>query len=137
MESWRYVWRVGLAPTFSSAELDALRVGLELDDPALVQGACVVRDGDYECASCRVVGGCAIGYAIWNHGAVSFDDEVLDAFQTVLVKSDFLVGYPLGTAPFLSWFDDTPREEMRRELLLEVKRSLALRAAGVEGAPTT
>jgi hypothetical protein len=39
--AWRRVWREGIAPQLSLADLHALRLALERDDPALIQGATV------------------------------------------------------------------------------------------------
>jgi len=39
MESWRKVWREGVAPLLSTRSLETLRHGLVTDDPQLQQGA--------------------------------------------------------------------------------------------------
>ena len=38
-------------------------------------------------------------------------------------------GEPTACRWFLNWFDETPREEMREQLLAEVQRALAQRRA--------
>ena len=42
-------------------------------------------------------------------------------------EADTRLGEPAAVRYFLNWFDDTPRDEMRRQLLAEVNRALAER----------
>src|SRR5438046_991148 len=65
MESWRNVWRTGVAPLLSTESLEALRQALVHDDPRLLQGATTtppplqcVQDWPVEAA-------CALGYCGW------------------------------------------------------------------------
>jgi len=64
VETWRKVWRDGLAPVLSTKGLLALSDALAKDDPRLIQGAtttpppfqCVL---DWPCESADVIGFCA------------------------------------------------------------------------------
>lgn len=127
---WREVWRKGLAPVLPTDGLVLLRDALRDDDPRLVQGS--VSDPpplmclqDWPCK-----GGCVIGFCgvVANGG---FGDatvgEVEEFFGRTCFDSDNLTGGPADIRWFLNWFDDTPRDEMRRELLPEVEAELARR----------
>jgi hypothetical protein len=132
MESWRKVWREGLAPLLSTAGLQALRRGLADDDVRLLQGATTtppplqcVQDWPVEAA-------CALGYCGWQGEGLETVAEVEEFFARMCFEIDLRLGEPAGCRWFLNWFDETPRAEMRRELLGEVNRALALRRADVE-----
>ena len=125
MESWRRVWRDGFAPQLSTRALESLKVALETDDPRLLQGATTsppplecMRDWPVETA-------CALGYCGWQSKGLETVAE--EFFQRVCFKADQRVGEPAASRWFLNWFDDTPRDEVRRELLAEVKLTLAQR----------
>lgn len=133
LESWRLVWRNGFVPVLSTENLSALRNALVTDDPKLLQGQttnppplmCVQ---DWPCE-----GGCALGYM----GACQYggfgNAKVKDAetfFAAACWDADTQLGEPAGCRHFLNWFDDTPRDEMRAELLAEVDLALTERAAG-------
>jgi hypothetical protein len=40
------------------------------------------------------------------------------------------MGEPAAVRWFLNWYDETPRDEMRRKLLAEVERAMAARGMG-------
>ena len=124
MERWREVWRRGIAPQLSAWALEALRDGLERDDPALVQGATTspLAEGvpGWPCEGC-----CAIGYGPWRAGGLETVGEAEAFFATVVRGVEQRMGEEGATRGFLNWYDDTPRELMRSELLAEVERSLA------------
>src|SRR6516225_8882065 len=123
MESWRKVWRDGLAPLISTAGLEALERALSTDDARLLQGATTtppplqcVQDWPVEAA-------CALGYCGWQ-------GEGLESVAEV----DERLGEPAACRWFLNWFDETPRDEMRSLLLTEVNRTLGRRRASPEAA---
>jgi hypothetical protein len=125
MESWRKVWREGLAPQISQAGLEALRLALIQDDPRLLQGATTsppplqcVQDWPVEAA-------CGLGYCAWQGDGLETVAEVEEYFARACFEADQRLGEPAGCRWFLNWFDETPREEMRRQLLTEVNRALA------------
>jgi hypothetical protein len=53
--------------------------------------------------------------------------EVEEFFARVCFEADQRLGEPAACRWFLNWYDEAPRAEMRRLLLAEVNRALALR----------
>ena len=133
MESWRNVWRRGVAPLLSMESLEALRLALVHDDPRLLQGATTtppplqcVQDWPVEAA-------CALGYCGWQGEGLESVAEVEEYFARSCFECDQLLGEPAACRWFLNWFDETPRDEMRQLLLAEVNRSLAQRLSEKPG----
>ena len=136
MESWRKTWRDGIEPLVTTEGLQALRRALTVDDPRLLQGAtssppplACVQDWPIE-------GACALGYCGWQGDGLETVGEVEEFFARMCFQIDQRMGEKAACRWFLNWFDDTPREEMRRELLVEVERTLADRPpkqAGTDG----
>ena len=140
MELWRETWRNGFVPVLSTANLEALREALQTDDQRLTQGSTTTPPPlmcvqDWPCEA-----GCAFGFmgAMENGG---FADEkptgkctnpnaatvgeTEEWFARKCFHADQRIGEPAACRHFLDWFDDTPRGEMRRELLAEVELALA------------
>lgn len=67
-----------------------------------------------------------MAFALWKSGLETVG-EIEDAFAQACYDADQLLQDVAGCRHFLNWFDDTPRDEMRRELLAEVKRTLSER----------
>src|SRR5205814_4865596 len=114
----------------STAGLESLRDALRADDPRLTQGSTTtppplmcVQDWPVEAA-------CALGFCGWQGETLESVGEVEEFFARVCFEADQRLGEPAACRWFLNWFDDTPREEMRRLLLPELDRSLAQRVAG-------
>ena len=125
LESWREVWRDGFAPILSTAGLVALRDALRRDDPSLRQGSTTtpppllcVQDWPIEAA-------CLVGYCGWKGEGLETVGEVQEFFACSCFEADQILGEPAACRWLLTWFDDTPRDQMRRELLPEVERALA------------
>jgi hypothetical protein len=130
MESWRKVWQEGVAPLLSTPGLEALARALANDDARLLQGATTtppplqcVQDWPVEAA-------CTIGYCGWQGDGLETVAEVEEYFARVCFEVDQALGEPAACRWFLNWFDETPREEVLRELLAEVNRELARRLSG-------
>jgi hypothetical protein len=130
MDSWQKVWREGLAPLVSTAGLEALRTALVNDDARLLQGATTtppplqcVQDWPVEAA-------CALGYCGWQGEGLESVAEVEEYFARLCFEVDQRLGEPAACRWFLNWFDETPRDEMRRLLLAEVQLTLGQRRAG-------
>jgi len=143
MESWRLTWRLGFAPGLSVAALEALRDGLKSDDKRLMQGCTTqppplmcVQDWPVEC-------GCPLAYmgAMLSGGFADSDptgkqtnpnaatvSTVEEFFASACFDADQRLGEPAACRWFLNWVDDTPRDEMRAELLAEVELALSGRA---------
>src|ERR1700722_19711662 len=127
MESWRMVWRDGFAPVLSTVGLEALWKALRQDDPHLGQGA-TTTPPPLACNSERVLEGCcSIGWCGWKGGKLEKGGEVEEFFARSCFEADQLLGEPAACRWFLNWFDDTPRQQMRLELLAEVERTLEQR----------
>ena len=135
METWRKVWREGLAPLLPTAGLEALRRALTTDDARLLQGATTsppplqcVQDWPVEAA-------CVIGYCGWQGEGLVTVGEVEEFFARMCFEVDQRLGEPAACRWLLNWFDETPRDEVCRALGAEVSRTLAQRlGAGEEKA---
>jgi len=127
MESWRKTWREGLAPQLSVPALTALRRALLTDDARLLQGA-TTSPPPLQCVQdWQVEAACALGYCGWLGSGLATVAEVEEFFARMCFEADQLLGEPAACRWFLNWYDDTPRDEMRRQLLAEVNRALAQR----------
>lgn len=132
MESWKLVWRDGFVPELSRENLLALAEALRTDDARLTQGSTTTPPPlmcvqDWPCEA-----GCALGYcgAVENGGfMVATVGTVEEFFASMCFKADQRLGEPAACRWFLNWFDNTPRDEMRRELLAEVELALAGKVA--------
>jgi hypothetical protein len=76
-----------------------------------------------------VEGACPIGFAGWQGDGLKTVGEVEEYFAKACFDCDQAIGEVAGVRHFLNWVDDTPRDEMRRELLREVNRVLEERHA--------
>lgn len=129
MESWRRVFREGVAPQISTAGLQALARGLSEDDERLVQGSTTAPPPLQCMQECAVEGACGLGYCGWQGDGLETVGEVEEFFAQACFAADHHFGEPTACRWFLNWFDDTPREEMRRLLLPEVESILRERLA--------
>ena len=128
MIEWRKVWREGLAPLLSTAGLEALRLGLVVDDPRLIQGATTTPSPLQGVPNWPVEAACVVGYCGWQGEHLKTVAEVEEFFTRICSKVDQRLGEPADFHSachwFLKWYDDTPRDEIRRQLLPEVNRTL-------------
>ena len=120
IEAWRKCWREGFAPGLSRKGLEALKFALETDDPRLIQGAttsppALISVIDWDCEAA-----CAISLAGWLGDDNRTVSEVSDLFAKQCYEADIRLGYNGACRYFLNWFDNTPRAEMRFQLLQEV-----------------
>jgi hypothetical protein len=129
IESWRKVWRDGVAPQLSTAQLEALKVGLIKDDPRLIQGQTTTPPPMHCVLNWPVEGACATAYAAWQAGDHDTVGECEEFFARTCFAADQALEEPAAVRYFLDWFDDTPRDEMRRELLAEIGWTLGERTA--------
>ncbi len=125
MEKWRRVWREGFVPNFSEAGLCALLSGLINNDGRLLQGLSFAPPPLAEWSECAVEGACAISYTGWRGEGRETIGELEQYFNEICERADAVFSEPAACRFFFNWYDDTPREVMRRELLAEV--TLALR----------
>lgn len=130
MESWRLVWRNGFVPVLSLVGLVALRNALRDDDKRLTQGSTTTPPPLMCVSDWPVEAACAIGLCGWQGDGLKTVGEVENHFAKACYEADQCLKEPTGCRWFLSWFDDTPRDEMRRELLAEVEIAIAGRESG-------
>jgi hypothetical protein len=127
METWRKVWREGVAPQLSIRGLQALHKALQGDDERLLQGATTSPPPLQQVRDWAVEGACVIGYCGWQGDGLETVAEVVEFFAQVCFEVDKALGEPAACRWFLNWFDDSPRQEVRSLLLAEVARTLAER----------
>jgi hypothetical protein len=129
MESWQRIFREGLAPLLSDRALAVLRDALQQDDPRLMQGA-TTQPPPLQCVSdWPVEGACAVGFCGWRGEGLETVAQVEEFFARMCFEIDQKLAEPAVCRHFLNWFDETPRDEMRRLLLPEVDAALACRLA--------
>jgi hypothetical protein len=127
METWRKVWREGVAPQLSTSGLEALEKALESGDERLLQGA-TTSPPPLQCVRDWLVeGACVIGYCGWQGHGLQTVSEVEEFFAQVCFEVDKSLGEPAACRWFLNWFDDSPRQQVCAQLLSEVRRTLAQR----------
>jgi hypothetical protein len=129
VESWRKVWRDGVAPLLSGSHLAALADALERDDPALVQGATTVPPPLTTLQDWPCEGACLLAYAGWRGGGLTSVGEVEEFFAELCGRIDQAMGEPAACRYVMHAWDETPRDTMRAELLAEVRLALAGRPA--------
>jgi hypothetical protein len=120
--SWERVFRV-FADMLSDEQLEKLRRAVAEDDPRLIQGATLtppplmcVQDWPVEAA-------CLIAFPGWTDES-STVGECEEFFARTCFEIDKAVGIPAGCRFLINWFDDTPRDRMRAELLPEIDAAL-------------
>src|SRR5262245_31348065 len=133
MERWRFVWRGALVYLFSTPGLEALRDALREDDPALLQGSTSVPPPSMGSINADVCAACAIGLAAWRGDGLHTVGQIHDEYVRVCHRIDQLLHDPDASGLFIGWYDNQPREVMRRELLREVEQELLVHRAGQRG----
>jgi hypothetical protein len=128
METWRKVWREGFVPLLSTVGLQALRRALIEDDNGLLQGITASPPTGFA-RNWPVDGTCAVGYCAWHGEGLETVGEIEQHFAQSCREADERLGEPGACRYFLNWFDDSPRDDMRRALLEEVELDLADRFA--------
>lgn len=124
LESWRTVWRNGFVPSLSTECLQALRKGLEADDPRLTQG-CTTSPPPLMCAQdWPVEAGCALVYAGWQGEHLTTVGEAEEYFARCCFEADQRLGEAAACRWFLNFWDESPRDTVRTEMLYEVDLEL-------------
>ena len=129
MEKWRRVWRIGLAPQLSAAGLIALQSALLRDDPRLLQGVTCFPPPLDALQERQVEGTCALGFCGWQGEGLHRIGDLERFFHRLCDAADAILHEPAACRYFLNWYDDTPRAQMRRELLAEVAACLHVHKA--------
>jgi hypothetical protein len=73
---------------------------------------------------------CSLGYCGWQSEGLDTVGQVEEYFARLCWEADCSFGEPAACRFFLNWFDETPRDVMRRQLLAEIERTLAQRQSG-------
>lgn len=127
MEMWRKIWREATVDFLPTAGLQALERALLTDDPRLTQGSTTtppplmcVQDWPVEAA-------CLLGFCGWQGEGLESVAEVEEFFARMCFEIDSRIGEPAGCRHLLNWYDETPREEVRRQLIGEVQLALSKR----------
>ncbi len=133
METWKTVWRQGIAPQCTDEQLQALSLALECDYPELIQGATcepvpMLCNYDLLC-QCA----CPISFLGWKTGMETVG-EVEAFFQRTTFAAAIALGEQEAVRWLINWWDESPRETARNDLLAEVQASLAERAGMVPSA---
>jgi hypothetical protein len=123
---WKYAWRCGIQPLLSDDDLRMLAQALEADDPRLLQSETVFppatpRRRDVAARSACVIGLCGMGRGL------TLSVEVDDYFSHVVAEAGVRLNDPAGASEFTRHWDEGDRDEVRRELLEEVRHNLAVR----------
>lgn len=125
-ESWRKVFREGFAPGLTTRALRALRDALAGDDARLIQGATTSPPPLMCVQDWRCEAGCLIGFCYMQDGFETVG-EVEAKFAEACFNADARLGEPAACRYLLNWYDETPRDQMRRDLLAEVDAELGRR----------
>jgi hypothetical protein len=129
MDAWQKVWREGFAPQMTVVGLRALAVALEEDDPALIQGRTARPPVGDHGPDLPIDGACGVAFPIWKGDDLATVLKVERRFNDMCYRVKKELGRPTAVGEFLEWFDQSPRSEMRTELLAEVRLTLDGRAA--------
>jgi hypothetical protein len=73
-------------------------------------------------------GACALGYCAWRGDGCETVEEVEESIARACFEADCRLGEPAACRWFLNWYDEAPRDVLRRELIAEVGRELAMRS---------
>jgi hypothetical protein len=124
MQSWRSVWRRGLVPQLSNQALLSLHRALATDDARLLQGTTISPPPLLGLLGRTVEGTCVLGWCGWQGEERKTVGDVERWFGRTCIEADRRLGGRGKVRSFFNWFDDAPRNEMRRELLREIAREL-------------
>lgn len=109
----------------------ALRSALLRDDWRLLQGLTVSPPPLAIFADSNVEGACVLGYCGWKGENCKTVAQVAEYQERLCLVADEVLDEPGASRYFLSWIDETPRSEMRRQLLAELN---SLQPAGQRSA---
>lgn len=124
MESWRKVWREGVAPLLSTTALQALERAVRSDDKRLIQGATTCPPPLQSVQDWPVEAACALGFCGWQGEGLESIAEVEEFFARMCFNIDQRLGEPATCRWWLNHWDETPRHELFREMLPEITLAL-------------
>lgn len=126
-ESWRMVWRKGVAPLLPTKGLEALAAALENDSPQLIQGGTTCPPPLNSCKDWPPEGACGIGYCGWQGRDLETVGQVDEFFADVCFQAGLNAGEPAFARWWTNAWDETPRKELIAMMLPEVRRTLEMR----------
>ena len=129
MEMWRQTWRRGVEPCLTLEGLRSLEAALDSDDKRLHQGVTTTPPPLMAVEDWPCEGACVIGLSHWLGDGLTTVGEVGAAFANTCYSVDTRMGEPAAVRWFLNWADETPRGEMIRQLLPEVRAAVEARTA--------
>lgn len=115
IEKWKTCWRENVAPNLTTKGLKGLLTALIDCDQNLVKGLIVGKSNKCYSPAAKPVVGCAIGYSMIKSG-----------YRTCLSIHNKYAKLR-NISDFTFWFDHTPIEEIRIELVKEVRKTLSKR----------
>ncbi len=136
MDDWKRAFREGFLAVATRQSLERVR-GLLLDDsPSLVQKVTAVNAAGVAGSSAgedACAGACLVAQLSWRERTVyrayfdfSLDSDAIDlALRRKKVVSGGDPERTLTSRDLTRWYDRTPRDEMRRELIAEIDLALA------------
>src|SRR5262249_14284745 len=128
MESWRKVWRGGFSPLFFTVGGGGLGGGLENHPTPAPHRSGPPPPPPVSLAEWAAgEAACALVFCAWKGEGLETVGEGEQFFASFCFDADSPLGEPAACRYFLNWFDDTPRTQMRQELLAEVELVLAQR----------
>jgi hypothetical protein len=136
LPSWQHVWREGVAPCLSLAQLTALRDGLACDSKGIIQGR-TTKPSVFWTQHSKVGAACVLGYCGWVGDGLETVGEVLKFFIRLCGQIDQRLNHPIDRRFFINFVDHTPRAKMIAALLPEVERSIAERSESCAPSPAS
>lgn len=127
MFAWQKILREGFFPSLPTAGLAALRDALAADDQTVMQGSTTSPPPLQCCADLPVQCCCPVSFALMRGHGLATVGQVEEGFARACFECDQKMGEPAASRWFLNWWDDTPRDDARAELLAEVEAELARR----------
>lgn len=124
---WKKVFREGVAPLISDEGLLALRQALIEDDQRLIQGATTTPPPLMCVEDWPVEAACALGFVGWQGDGLETVGETEEFFARMAYEVDQRMGEPAAVRYWLNHWDDTPRELLFAQTLIEVGRELRRR----------
>jgi hypothetical protein len=117
----------GFVPQMATAELLAREAGLLADDAHLLQGATTSPPPIVSCLDWPLLACCPVTYGAWRSRPLTTVADAEELFAQRCFEADNLLGEEAGCRHLLNWLDDSGRQEMRHQLLAEVRLALASR----------
>jgi hypothetical protein len=127
LPSWKHVWRTGIVPQVSTEGLQRLRRALLEDDSRVLTGSTCFPPPLQCCEDERVERCCPVCWLILaGKSPEAISVGLLDeAFARLCWEADKLCGQPMSIRYLLNWIDETPRPELRKQLIVECDLALA------------